>query len=65
MTTRLRTWLGAFCLWLCLAHPAPAQPPAPNAPAKAAPSLPIAGYFCGISSVALVLLVVCYPVRRD
>ena len=65
MTTRLRIWLGAFCLWLCLAIPAPAQQPAPNAPAKAEPSLPIAGYFCGISSVALVLLVVCYPVRRD
>ncbi len=65
MTTRLRTWLGAFGFCLLLAIPALAQQAAPANPAAAEPSLPIAGYFCGISSAALVLLVVCYPVRRD
>jgi hypothetical protein len=65
MTTRFRFWLGALGFWLFLAIPALAQQAAPNNPAAPEPSLPIAGYFCGISSAALVLLVVCYPVRRD
>ena len=65
MTTRLRTWLGAFGLSLIMAIPALAQQPTPVNPAAAEPSLPIAGYFCGVSGAALVLLVVCYPVRRD